>query len=327
MVTGTPQSTNPKDQFGRMKPPLHLIPPAATIIESMAMKNGSDKYGPFNWRGKTVAATVYLGAALRHIAAWMDGEENASDSGVHHLGHARASLGIILDAQVQGSMVDDRPIPGKAPQLLAEHTALKAIREEPQAERDWSPQDDHLAGVKDGEVVEMPLTAHVLRRSGHVVHATPVKMRPPKFYIAGPMRGLPQFNFPAFDAASQVGRDLGYHVISPADMDRDSGFKEQEADAADKAADMTKEFVKRDVDALLSLIPEMGDGIALLPGWEKSTGAVAEFFIARWLKLKVVDARTFEPFQYTHQHDYVAIGKAVGDYFRSQHKTVATEGF
>ena len=35
--------------------------------------------------------------------------------------------------------------------------------------------------------------------------------------------------------------------------------------------------------------------IAMLPGWEKSTGASAEFLIARWLGLTVLDTRTLQP--------------------------------
>jgi hypothetical protein len=43
------------------------------------------------------------------LFAWFDGEEVASDSGVHHLGHAMACLAILLDAQETGNLVDDRP--------------------------------------------------------------------------------------------------------------------------------------------------------------------------------------------------------------------------
>ena len=43
-----------------------------------------------------------------HLNAWAEGEEAAPDSGVHHLGHARACLGILLDAQETGNLIDDR---------------------------------------------------------------------------------------------------------------------------------------------------------------------------------------------------------------------------
>lgn len=114
------KGVNPKDLIGVKKAPLHLVPPAAIIHEAMAMKNGAAKYGPYNWRAKNVIASIYVAAAQRHIMAWFDGEEVAGDSGVHHLGHARACLGIILDAQETDSLHDDRPLPGAAARLIAE---------------------------------------------------------------------------------------------------------------------------------------------------------------------------------------------------------------
>jgi hypothetical protein len=113
---------NPKDLIGTKKPPLDLIPPALEIHVAMAMKDGAKKYEPFNWRGNKVRARVYIGAAKRHIAAWMDGEECAQDSGVHHLGHAAACLGIILDAQETGNLHDDRPRAGAASAIIARLT-------------------------------------------------------------------------------------------------------------------------------------------------------------------------------------------------------------
>lgn len=114
---------NPKDLLGLKKPPLGLVPPSAIILESMAMKDGAIKYTAYNWRVKKVIATIYLDACQRHLLAWQDGEERAKDSGVHHLGHARACLGILIDAMTTGNLIDDRPTPGSAAKLIAELTA------------------------------------------------------------------------------------------------------------------------------------------------------------------------------------------------------------
>jgi hypothetical protein len=114
---------NPKDRLGIKKPPLHLIPPAATLHEAMAMGDGAQKYGPYNWREKKVKSTVYVAAALRHIASFFDGEDVDPKSQVHHLGHARACLGIILDAVETGNLVDDRPVKGAAAKLIERLTA------------------------------------------------------------------------------------------------------------------------------------------------------------------------------------------------------------
>ena len=113
---------NPKDCIGDTKPPLHLIPPAAEILEAVVMGLGARKYGPFNWRSSSIRATVYIAAARRHLAQWLDRQDDDPESGVSHLAHARACLGILLDALATGHLIDDRPAPGAASTLIARHT-------------------------------------------------------------------------------------------------------------------------------------------------------------------------------------------------------------
>jgi len=114
---------NPKDRVGQTKPPLHLIPPAAEIAEAVVMGLGAKKYGgPYNWRTSHVRATVYVAAAKRHIAQWLDGQDDDAESGVSHLAHARACLGILLDVLATGHLVDDRPPSGAAHALIEHHT-------------------------------------------------------------------------------------------------------------------------------------------------------------------------------------------------------------
>jgi Domain of unknown function (DUF5664) len=113
---------NPKDRASAHKPPLHLIPPSAEILEAVVMGLGARKYGPFNWRTAPIRATVYIAAAKRHLAQWLDGQNDDPESGVSHLAHARACLGILLDAQSLSKIVDDRPPPGAAHQLIISAT-------------------------------------------------------------------------------------------------------------------------------------------------------------------------------------------------------------
>lgn len=110
---------NPKTAFGVRKVPLHLIPPTGLVHEARAFADGAAKYGPYNWRDKTVSSSVYVGAALRHLLAWWDGQDTDPQSSVNHLGHARACLNILLDAQANGKLNDDRPPRGRTAELLA----------------------------------------------------------------------------------------------------------------------------------------------------------------------------------------------------------------
>jgi dATP/dGTP diphosphohydrolase, N-terminal len=104
---------NPKDLLGVKKISITKLPPVAVLHTAHALMDGAVKYGPYNWRDKAVVASIYVDACQRHLDAWFDGEEEAADSGVHHLGHAMACLAILLDAQETGNLIDDRPAAGR----------------------------------------------------------------------------------------------------------------------------------------------------------------------------------------------------------------------
>lgn len=113
----------------------------------------------------------------------------------------------------------------------------------------------------------------------------PGKAGPIFVYVAGPMRGIPNFNFPMFDKYRDLLLAQGVNVISPADIDR-------WAWAGDEAAGNTTVYVERDTQALMFLArhnPTGENAILLLPDWCHSIGAKAEFAMARWLKLKILD--------------------------------------
>lgn len=112
------KTVNPKDLLGILKPNLFTVPPSSTIHEAMAMGDGARKYGPFNWRSKKVVASIYIAAAQRHLLAYLDREDIDPKSKVHHLGHAKACCGILLDATETGNLIDDRPQKGPAADLI-----------------------------------------------------------------------------------------------------------------------------------------------------------------------------------------------------------------
>lgn len=108
-----------------------------------------------------------------------------------------------------------------------------------------------------------------------------------KLYLAGPMTGIKDFNFPAFDAAAAELRAAGHEVFSPAENDRDNGYdgvseKGDPAEAAAAGFDL-RETLKQD----LSWICDHAEGIAVLPGWGKSKGARSEVALANALGLQI----------------------------------------
>ena len=107
-------------------------------------------------------------------------------------------------------------------------------------------------------------------------------------YLSGPMRGFPQWNFPAFDRNAAFLREQGWTIISPAEVDRELGFDETDETAVFTEADF-EVAIRRDYVALTQ-----ADAIIFMPGWEKSTGARLESNFANVLKLERyrVDADT-----------------------------------
>lgn len=110
--------SNPKQAYGDKKVPLHLVPGAAIAHIAIGLKEGSRKYGAFNWRDTDVEVQTYVGATLRHLMAYVDGENIDPDSGNHHLSHALASLAILVDAMESDKLIDNRPVSGPMAAVL-----------------------------------------------------------------------------------------------------------------------------------------------------------------------------------------------------------------
>lgn len=112
-----------------------------------------------------------------------------------------------------------------------------------------------------------------------------------KIYLAGPMRGIPEFNFPAFHEAAAALRELGHTVFSPAEKDNErhgTDISKGNAIGCEKQATAEHGFSLREALALdLDFICREADAIALLPGWQNSKGATAEHATAVALGLEV----------------------------------------
>lgn len=117
-----------------------------------------------------------------------------------------------------------------------------------------------------------------------------------RLYLAGPMRGIPFFNFHAFRAAAALLRADGHVVFSPAeDAEYKFGPELTKHGSGDEYAlaetlGITQQAFRRRVftDNLWWLCTS-ADGIALLQGWEKSTGAQAERAVAEALGLHIME--------------------------------------
>jgi|TARA_R110000764_G_scaffold94126_2_gene177878 hypothetical protein len=112
-------SGNPKARVGSLKAPLHLVPPALSIGVAYALKDGAAKYGAYNWRSEEINVSTYVGAMLRHLYAYQDGEDDAQDSGLNHVAHVASCCALLMDSKAHGNLVDDRST-GPAASVLKE---------------------------------------------------------------------------------------------------------------------------------------------------------------------------------------------------------------
>lgn len=90
-------------------------------------------------------------------------------------------------------------------------------------------------------------------------------------YIAGPMRGYSDFNFPAFHDAARRLRLMGHEPVNPAALDEIEGF--------DPTRDEPQTFayyMARDLPLVCG-----ADMVVVLPGWSQSKGAMLEAYVAR----------------------------------------------
>jgi len=107
-------------------------------------------------------------------------------------------------------------------------------------------------------------------------------------YLAGPMRGIPRWNFDTFDKAKAIWLSWGWQVVSPADIDRALGIDpDGPLEQIDHA--FSVRAIKLDIELLATV-----DAIGLLPGWEHSMGSTVELALSQFLGLLIYDGMTGE---------------------------------
>ena len=107
-----------------------------------------------------------------------------------------------------------------------------------------------------------------------------------KIYIAGPMTGLPEFNYPAFRRASLRLRELGFQVLDPSEL-----FPEN------PGSHPWQYYMRGSLRGLLQC-----DAILLLNGWDHSRGARLEHSVAQTLEMPIFYEDIF--LTYLHSQDH-----------------------
>ncbi|MCQ8103279.1 DUF4406 domain-containing protein [Methylomonas sp. SURF-2] len=90
-----------------------------------------------------------------------------------------------------------------------------------------------------------------------------------RIYLAGPMSGIADFNYPAFKQAAEQLRAKGFHVENPAE------------NPPPENNDWCQ-YMRMSIRQMLTC-----DMVALLPGWSQSRGAAIEQEVAAQLGIPV----------------------------------------
>lgn len=94
-------------KFDAKKPPISIVPREFVEATAKAFAYGAGKYGRDNFK-KGIEVTRTIDAALRHIFAFLDGEELDPESLEGHLSHASASLAMTIYNLKHHPELDDR---------------------------------------------------------------------------------------------------------------------------------------------------------------------------------------------------------------------------
>lgn len=131
-----------------------------------------------------------------------------------------------------------------------------------------------------------------------------------KWYLAGPMSGIPQFNIPLFDEVTEKLRSHGYDIVSPAELDtpeiRAAAMQSESGQHSDlPAGDTWGTLLARDVHIIADEI----DGIIFLPKWHESNGARLEAYVALITGKKFAEYRrgSFQPLDPQVVADFISL--------------------
>lgn len=140
----------------------------------------------------------------------------------------------------------------------------------------------------------------------------------PSVYIAGPMTGIPAYNYPAFVEAANAWRAEGWEPSTPFDANSQVWRRhygrdfDPYTDKCDYGDPILGEMLVEDLLVLIA-----ADRVAFLPGWRASKGATFEHSVAVMLGKPCDEALTFcslQPESVCAEADRIVAGTRQRDY-------------
>ena len=105
-----------------------------------------------------------------------------------------------------------------------------------------------------------------------------------RWYVAGPMTGLPELNYPAFHAAAARLRTQGHHVENPAE----NPVPDLGPNATEEQ--VYQEYLRMGIAQLVTCTH-----VLFLEGWQRSGGALKERMVASWTGIEMHEEMPVQP--------------------------------
>jgi hypothetical protein len=105
---GAGKGDSPARKDDSLKADLSLCPLPALEAMARAFMLGEKKYGRYNYLSGGMESHRLIAATLRHVMQWQSGEDNDPESGYSHLGHALASIAMLISQCHENKQIDTR---------------------------------------------------------------------------------------------------------------------------------------------------------------------------------------------------------------------------
>jgi len=98
---------NKGNRFNTDKLKWGLVPQSSLVPMVRVLEFGAKKYGNYNWQ-KGLSIIEICESLKRHLDAFMEGEDNDSESGLSHIGHIQCNA-LFLSWMMENKLeLDDR---------------------------------------------------------------------------------------------------------------------------------------------------------------------------------------------------------------------------
>lgn len=306
-------------KFDIGKPRYDLIAPEFLHGLAEILTFGTAKYTDRNWEQGMEWGRPF-GALMRHMWAWWNGEAVDAETGKSHLHHAACCLMFLTAYEARQIGKDNRRgeldvqrIARAEPHDMTRtvsftmptqsaygHIARNTmpVEQEEQCDLFDEQQQNVFAHMVQQLDTNDGTAASAFQNRQLLSHYRVLGKR--KIYLAGPMRNIAHFNFPAFHEFAKRLRGIGFVVFNPAENDINTNGSADFVvsnttgcldEATEKGFDLRKALAE---DA--KFICEEADILALMPGWERSKGAQAERALAVALGIDVIELNGEYPY-------------------------------